>query len=1136
MPSRTTRVFTLCYFAVLASVLASSANSQEDYPVKPKLAAASDEAELALNAFQYPEGWNAELWAAEPMLGNPVVFTIDAQGKIWVCESYRQEKGVTDNRGHDSKWLDRDLAAQTVEDRIAYHKELLPDQGLSYTKHDDLIRILEDSDGDGAADKSWIFADHFNDLEMGTGAGVLVNGSDVYYTCIPHLWLLKDMDRDGKSDFRQSLSQGYGVRVAFRGHDSHGLIVGPDGRLYFSIGDRGYSITLPDGKRLHDPDSGAVFRCEMDGSNLEVFATGLRNPQELAFDDYGNLFTGDNNSDSGDKARWVYVAEGGDSGWRMNYQYMPDRGPFNREKIWHPYHTEQPAFIVPPVINISDGPSGLAYYPGTGLSDDYRGRFFLCDFRGASGVSGIRTFRSEPKGAFFELVADEQPIWRILATDVDFGPDGHIYVSDWINGWDGVNKGRIYRFSDPEFVDTDVVREVQSLIANGLEETPIFRTVELMNHPDRRIRQLAQFELVNRKLDAELKTLALSESPLMGRLHAIWGIGQRIRSGQNKALETTVIELLDSEQGELRAQAARLVGDLKIEVDVKKLTDLLTDTNQRVRYFAAISLGKFKAPSAVFPLLEMLRTNDGEDPALRHAAIMGLAGQDDVVQSDHLAPIDKEKIDLVQFARQSDSVEVRRALAVVFRRWKSRRIQEFFEFEQSPLVLDEVARAIYDVPISPAMSTLASQLDHVENDSEHLIRRALGAANFLGGQENANRVSALATNTNAPTSMRREALKILGQWANPTSRDRVIGCWREIGPRPAAIAVAAITPVFENLINDEATRDSGIETAKALKLEAAEVPLQNLFANPQTNEETRMKVLLALSTLKASNLKELCQLAAKDPSAKLRMASREISIDQGYNQVSELKFWNQALNSDDLRERQHGYELFENNRLLDNEEVLEILEQQLTRLNNGEIPETDRLDLVTAAGSWIEKGQVDSLLKRYFASFDQNDPVSKNRDTLVGGDAENGSEIFWNRTSVYCQRCHQIGDRGGAVGPNLSDIAIQKDRNYLLESIVDPNKTIAENFETTVILDIDGNTIAGIVQKETDEFVQLIDAEAKVITIQKDNIEGRRKGESAMPIDLVKHLSKKDIRDLVEFLASQKTAPKKDVVIPEGHK
>jgi quinoprotein glucose dehydrogenase len=188
----------------------------------------------------------------------------------------------------------------------------------------------------------------------------------------------------------------------------HGLVMGPDGRVYFSIGDRGYNVWTVEGRHLFRPDTGAVFRCELDGSNLEVFAYGLRNPQELAFDDFGNLFTGDNNSDSGDQARWVYVVEGGDTGWRMYYQYLSDRGPWNREKLWHPYHDGQAAYIVPPIINITNGPSGLAYYPGVGLPDRYKGHFFLCDFRGGPANSGVQSFAVEPNGASFKLVDSHQ--------------------------------------------------------------------------------------------------------------------------------------------------------------------------------------------------------------------------------------------------------------------------------------------------------------------------------------------------------------------------------------------------------------------------------------------------------------------------------------------------------------------------------------------------------------------------------------------------------------------------------------------------------------------------------------------------------------------------------------------------------
>ncbi len=215
----------------------------------------------------------------------------------------------------------------------------------------------------------------------------------------------------------------------------HGLVIGPDGRLYFSIGDRGLNVKTKEGRHLYNPDSGAVLRCELDGSNLEIFCTGLRNPQELAFDDYGNLFTVDNNSDSGDKARLYHLVQGGDYGWRMHYQYLPDRGPWNREKLWHLPHEGQAAYVIPPIAHITDGPSGLVAYPGTGLGDEYAGAFFVCDFRGGPANSAIRMFKMEPDGATFKLTKYEPFVENVLATDCDFGPDGAFYISDWVDGW-----------------------------------------------------------------------------------------------------------------------------------------------------------------------------------------------------------------------------------------------------------------------------------------------------------------------------------------------------------------------------------------------------------------------------------------------------------------------------------------------------------------------------------------------------------------------------------------------------------------------------------------------------------------------------------------------------------------------------
>ena len=172
----------------------------------PQIAAASDEGEQALKGFKIPAGLKGELWAAEPMLANPVAFWIDERGRIYVCETFRQGRGVEDNRGHEH-WLDDDLAAQTVEDRLAYIKKHLGEKANDYTKHDDRIRLLEDTNGDGRADKATVFADRFNGIVDGTLAGVLARGDDVFLTCIPHLWRLRDKDGDGQADERTSRSR-----------------------------------------------------------------------------------------------------------------------------------------------------------------------------------------------------------------------------------------------------------------------------------------------------------------------------------------------------------------------------------------------------------------------------------------------------------------------------------------------------------------------------------------------------------------------------------------------------------------------------------------------------------------------------------------------------------------------------------------------------------------------------------------------------------------------------------------------------------------------------------------------------------------------------------------------------------------
>ncbi len=1087
---------------ILILLLCSSAVAQVDEPSEPVVAAASDEAHQALTTFRLNSKLTAELVAAEPMVANPVAFTIDNVGRIYVCETFRQEVGVTDNRSHDEVWIDHDLAAQTIQDRIDYHKKLLPFGGADYTQQDDRVRLLRDSNGDGQIDQATVFANRFNALEDGTAAGVLALDDGVLMTCIPHLWLLRDRDNDGKADERLKLHSGFGVRVAFRGHDMHGLIRGPDGRIYFSVGDRGYNVTTSEGQIFANPESGAVFRCEIDGSHLEVFASGLRNPQELAFDQFGNLFTGDNNSDSGDKARWVYVVEGADSGWRMAYQYLIDRGPFNREKIWHPFHHEQPAFIVPPIANIGDGPSGLAYYPGTGFADEFKNCFFLCDFRGTASNSGIRTIAVKPKGAFFEVDTTKEPVWQILATDLAFGPDGYLYASDWVSGWVGEGKGRIYRFADPTIVKTPEVDEVRRMLAEGFRDSDSNVLVDLLGHADQRIRLAAQFELVRR---GEFEVFAGAwdaKKSLLARLHAMWGLEQLARTRSQPKVVQPIIGLLSDEQIEIRTHAARILGDQLAATAEVALIKSLADSSLRVRAAAATSLGKLKSLASLKSLVSVLAENDDRDPALRHAGIMGLCG---------VAP---EAI--VGATVNHPSVAVRRAAAVALRRLQSPLVARFLN-DENVLVTEEAARAIHDVPIADAGIELAYQYDRFPQ-SIAFTHRAMNEGFRIGDEAAARRLVAIAIDDRFDSLLRGEALEMLAHWSAPSSRDRVLGMWRPISPRGGESAAKALAEQLARILatGDERLIDVALQSVGSLQIVGAASTVEELLFDKSKPNKLRARAMSTLCSLKRPNLAQIISTILGDESSQVRIAARQAFVV--LDPVAAASSVEDAISSSDLRERQSAYAMLVRLRQSAAEPILMLL---LDRLLNGEVPSDSRLDLLESAKFWSPKSLAIAAKLAEYENATAKDSVGAFRDCMEGGDAENGKAIFVQRIQVSCLRCHRIGDQGGAVGPDLSEIGAKKDRQYLLEAIVDPNRAIAEKFETVVIINDLGKTMSGILQAETDDFVRLTTAEGNLITINKNSIDERRNGKSAMPDDVAQHLTPSEVRDLVEFLASQ---------------
>lgn len=1100
--------------------------------VEPEVAAASPEAEQALSGFKIPRDWKGEVFAAEPLVANPVAFHIDRRGRVYVCESFRQERGIEDNRKHPD-WLESDQAAQTVDDRLAYLKKFLGDKVREYEKHDDRIRLLIDRDGDGKADHATVFANGFNEVVSGTGAGIVTRGDDVFFTCIPDLWRLRDENGDGVSDRREAMQTGYGVRFAFRGHDLHGLVVGPDGKLYFSVGDRGYNVVV-NGQRWANPESGAVFRCLPDGSQFEVVAYGLRNPQELAFDDDGNLFTCDNNSDSGDQARWTVIAEGGDTGWRMSYQYLPDRGPFNREKIWHPYHPDSPAHLVPPITNLSSGPSGLAFYPGTGLSDHYQGRFFLCDFRGAAAGSVVRTFKVESVGAFYRVVEAEETLRNILATDVEFGPDGAVYVSDWVNGWSGLGKGRIYRFTSPEQAQSAVVAEVRKLLAEGFDSRSVDELTGLIGHVDRRVRQGAQFALARQQAAAPLAQAAgASSASLKARLHALWGLGQIASPSTNSptdshatarsvALAAFDAALTDS-QAEIRAQAAKLAGDARHSAAIPQLIAALQDENSRVQFFAAQSLGKLSAAAAIEPLVELLARNQDADPLLRHAASTALAriaGWKLCTPADGSpamrTPAEAAALEQLIAAGKHPSPSARTGVVVALRKLGDPRVADFLN-DADPRPALEAARAIYDERIDAAAPRLA-ELVRRPQLPDPVARRALHANFRLGTASNAVAVAQYAARTDAPLERRLDALKLLEQWASPPTRDGVLNHYRPLARRDPSVAKAAVQASLTQLLaRQDAAATAAIKLAATLGLTEISPILQGLVTNANESAASRADALRALVAVAPPAAEKLVESYLEDSPPVLRATARELLARRDVRRAIPLLA--QSLSSDSRDERQLAARVLAS---LDDAAAVQPLSEVLQQVLDNRYPADSRLDVVEAARTRPAPSLAD-LLSKLDKSRAKDDPLSPFANALEGGSAAAGRAIFFERTQVSCVRCHKIEGQGGDVGPDLTRISPEKTRSYLLEAIVVPNRAIAKNFETALVVTDDGKVVSGIVKEENAEMLRLMTAEGRLVSIPKASIEERREGKSAMPEDLVKQLTPRDVRDLVEFLYGRRS-------------
>jgi quinoprotein glucose dehydrogenase len=177
---------------------------------------------------------------------------------------------------------------------------------------------------------------------------------------------------------------------------------------------------------------------------------------------------------------------------------------------------------------------------------------------------------------------------------------------------------------------------------------------------------------------------------------------------------------------------------------------------------------------------------------------------------------------------------------------------------------------------------------------------------------------------------------------------------------------------------------------------------------------------------------------------------------------------------------------------------------------------------VIEAASTRTSESVKQKLADYEATCSKSDPLAPYEPALFGGSAAAGKTVFFEKPEAQCVRCHRVNGQGGDVGPDLSHVGSQKDRRYLLESMVFPNKQIAQGFDSVTVVLKDGDVQAGVLKSETPTEVVLNSPDNGAVTLKKAEIKSRRAALSPMPEGLGQILPKQDLRNLVEFLSSLK--------------
>ena len=1050
-----------------------------------------------------PEGFRVSVFASEPRVYKPTTICFDAQGRLMVGQGPQYPRNFED----------------TTRDSVV---------------------ILIDSDADGHADTTKTFATGFNSVQ-----GLAWKGKDLYVANAPELTIVRDLDGDDEADEYVVVYTDLGNRE----HALHGLNFGPDGRLYMSKGNSkghnqpqkyGYvapkpfrdlwDVEHPNGapdaypartftkhsyrKTYHHWDDdwgreGGVLRCDPLGENLEIVSRGLRNPWDMTMDDGFNFLGTDNDQDQGD--RIVMPFFGAHFGWGHNYS-----------SHWTGENHLPTAPISGPVFPGSG--TGIIYYTHEHFPAEYRDVFFINDW-----LHGTFVYRPEWDGA---LMQPQGGRWEQFAvrgegkllyrpTDMEFGPDGSIYVCGWGGGYhyDRENEGSwMFRITNSkqlppekskwwpnkrdrpmaEWTVDELVDDLRSatlpvwrvnaqdeLVRRGSDDPTIIETVLRSNTLDRGQQTWIIWALARVMplgADPDLLFERLSDTGTRKDLDAMlnWRI-QALRVVGNRPRSDRMVSILESAlhdpEPRIRFEAIQAIWQSDQTRLISNLIDHLADETDRLVFYAG-----WQAMRGMVPTDDRKRLLKDDRPQVRLAALLSLQEEHEISLDEVLAIAEDDSDDRVQHWAMTWAINPQPPA-------KMPNSQSRIEQEESVSMQELIkrAKAADNAKLRHLYLTMISRATYGDDRDDWEEVRDFYQT-LLSDDERALVLRPLARDNDARPilwsaleggeSLRLAAIRGLSRLS------------RRFGNSPSELAQFLLVQMETD---QHDSRHARTHNASQPLTQAEEVAtLKKLERSLSEVEESRTSgVIEVLSQLEL-------------PESWRPPDNWDTALISAFAAIEDVTLQGRIL------------------RLLLRIEPEVLADSTMTRALSTKLSRSPHPRLYADLVSLNQRLGIDIAME----PPDQA-KLAGVLEQLPHADASRGADLFFSRTgTTNCAGCHRVAGRGNSLAPDLSGIAIRSKPEVIVQSILEPSATITEGYQLQTFVMDDGLTVSGAVLEESAGQIRIVRTDGVVEILNSKSVEERsRKNISAMPTGFAL-LGTEQVADVLAYLLTCRHGPK----------